>query len=1096
MSTIQTLNKNQLSDYLSSADGIHEMFRMLGYDVFDPEPFSAEDLDLNENDAPYVKQVYMLTDPDFGHTIWLYEVTDARMVRLRGLAHDAMQRGGGHLLLVTTDYKEVIVAHPYFINDKVTKSATRVNRLKIITNDPTRHDVDTINALHVHKRSANDLWIAQQEAFNVTRVTKKFYEEYRTHFAHLKEVIVQYNRHIPEFVNSDQTGELHAFAQRLLGRLMFLYFLQRKGWLGGQTDFLTRRYIETMRNHAGGIEDDNSYYYRDVLDPLFFETLNKRREEDWTRWKGLKIPYLNGGLFDRKRDPEGLITLPDALFDPNSDEGLLAFFNRYNFTIGDDTPLEQDVAVDPEMLGKVFENMLEEGDRGQSGSFYTPRTIVSYMCQEALAGYLEESANIPREETRKHFDPDQLVNFTLDEALRVRKALNTLTVLDPAVGSGSFLIGMMNELITIQRAASAALSEHVTPARVGGWKEQIIRDTLYGVDIKPEAIEIAQLRLWLSLVVNLTMEDAKPLPNLDYKLMAGDSLIETIDGEPVLGETAEQMLQETAKPRQQSLFESVTDKEQAKLEDLRHEYFSASPERRVDLRDNIQFQETRIIRTSLTEKRDLLQERITRLTKKQEAAGGIWGRNDGKEYQDLLEKQGKLDQYLNDLERDDVALPFFLYRLHFNDVFANKGGFDIVVANPPYVRGDKLGDIRFELESSYMTVFAKSADLYVYFFVRAFDLLRKNGELAFITSNKFKHSGYAKKLRSYLAEKQINCLIDFGELPIFKEAATDPIILIGNNKLSEQMPLFLQVHTWYGDDSDLKSMVENDSFQLPFKAIQQSDWLLTAKQNLDIISRIDVISESLLEYSGDSIYRGLVTGFNEAFTVDRQVRDELISNNANNSYLIKQLIVGDNIRKWHIESEDKYLIVTPVGVSIEQYPEIYDYLEKWQSKLESRWDKGNHWWEYRSCTYYHQFEKPKILIPDIAKESRFTMDYTNSYLTNSAYFIPLEDYYLLGVLNSHTLWFYATITLASLGDATKGGRLRFFTQFVKDLPIPDVPDDLRQQIADLAQQCLDMAKDDPSALPALEARLNQLVYQAYGLDEDDIAVIESHLEGK
>ena len=261
--------------------------------------------------------------------------------------------------------------------------------------------------------------------------------------------------------------------------------------------------------------------------------MNTKRPGDITRWEGIRIPYLNGGLFDEARDPAGPILIPDAIFDPNDVNGLLGFFNRYNFTIADDTPLEQDVAVDPEMLGKVFENLLEERDRGQSGSFYTPRPIVAYMCQEALAGYLEESAGIPRETTRALFDPDAETVLAADDAQRIDGALDTLTVLDPAVGSGSFLIGMLNEILRLRRAAYAALHADPEPdaQTLSDWKEAIIRDTLYGVDIKPEAIEIAQLRLWLALVVDQTLEQARPLPNLDYKLMAGNSLIETIDGE-------------------------------------------------------------------------------------------------------------------------------------------------------------------------------------------------------------------------------------------------------------------------------------------------------------------------------------------------------------------------------------------------------------------------------------------------------------------------------------------------------------------------------------------------------------------------------------
>lgn len=658
MSAIETLSANHLRNLLTSPEGLHQMFGLLGYDVYDPEPLDVEDLELNETDRPHVNNVYLLNDMNFGHTLWLYEVSDMRMIRLRGLAYDALQRGGTHLLAVTYDYKEVTFVHPYFAGG-TSKSHVRVNKLKVITADPTRHDVDTLNALHAHRRTAADIYKAQAETFNVTRITRKFYDEYRRHFQRALEIIPAHNKGIREFQAADQRQKLHAYTQRLLGRLMFLYFLQRKGWLGGQRDFLTRRYHETMRQHAGELGDGETYYYyREVLDPLFFETLNKKRPDNLTQWRSIVIPYLNGGLFDRDRDPAGMIVLPDSLFDPNSNEGLLAFFNRYNFTVADDTPLEQDVAVDPEMLGKVFENMLEEEERGQSGSFYTPRTIVSYMCQEALAGYLEESAGIPREETRQHFDPDTLINFTEEQAEHVGKALDSLTVLDPAVGSGSFLIGMMQDITLLRRAVAAALHQHVTPNVITGWKEQIIRDTLYGVDIKPEAIEIAQLRLWLALVVDQTLDQARPLPNLDYKLMAGNSLIETIDGEPVLGESAKTMLGAEVVPVQSTLGFFETDKERFKLDELRQKYFRATPEERRDLREQITAQEHRIVATSLREKADAQMQIINQIGKIAAQTNGKLKARDERRLKAATSKLERLTRLQENMARPDYTRRF------------------------------------------------------------------------------------------------------------------------------------------------------------------------------------------------------------------------------------------------------------------------------------------------------------------------------------------------------------------------------------------------------------------------------------------------------
>lgn len=628
----RTFEVSHLKEYLRSTEGIHSMFERLGYDVYEPEPFDADQLDMTETDTSNVRAFYIVgkVETHTAHNIWLFEVEDTTSLRLRGIAYELLERGETHTIVVTKDYSEIIFVHPYSVGN-LTKSNTRVNKLKVDVKNPTRHDVDTINALLGRGRDPEEVYKAQDEAFNVTRVTNKFYKEYREYFNQVQDTVVAWNKGIPEFQNSDQRDKLHAFVQRLMGRLMFLYFLQRKGWLGGDSNFLTTQYRHMIKRHSGELSEKDTYYYREVLDPLFFETLNKQRPDNWTDFdvagKKARIPYLNGGLFDRSRDPDGIILLPDSLFDPNVG-GLLAFFNRYNFTIADDTPLEQDVAVDPEMLGKVFENMLEEEDRGQSGSFYTPRTIVSYMCQEALTGYLEESANIPREETRQHFNPDADIEFTTEQAKSVSEALKTLTVLDPAVGSGSFLIGMMNEIITLRKKTAKALSQDISPTVIATWKEQIIRDTLYGVDIKQGAIEIAQLRLWLAMIVTQTMDDAKPLPNLDYKLMAGNSLIETIDGEPILTEKARAMLNAGVKPQQPKLdlFKDSEDKQVLKLAELRQEYFTASPQRRKELSDDIRYRERKVIETGLDDMLEHAKNGIANLENKNSVLEqGKWG---------------------------------------------------------------------------------------------------------------------------------------------------------------------------------------------------------------------------------------------------------------------------------------------------------------------------------------------------------------------------------------------------------------------------------------------------------------------------------------
>ncbi len=1115
----RTFEVSHLKDYLRSAEGIHKMFEQLGYDVYDPEPLDAADIDMSEADAQHVQAVYLINGMDFGHTIWLFEVDDTTTLRLRGLAYDVLQRPGTHMLIVTKDYREIIVAHPYFVGG-TSKSHTRVNKLKIDSRNPTRHDVDTINTLLARDRRPEEIYKSQDDAFNVTRVTNKFYKEYREHFHQVQEIVVAWNKGVPEFQNSDKRDKLHAFVQRLMGRLMFLYFLQRKGWLGGRSDFLTWQYKQMIQRHAGELTEKSSYYYLEVLEPLFFDTLNKKRPDNLTQW-GVEIPYLNGGLFDRSRDPEGVILLPDTLFDPNSNTGLLAFFNRYNFTITDDAPMEQDVAVDPEMLGKVFENMLEEEDRGQSGSFYTPRTIVSYMCQEALAGYLEESAGIPREETRRHFDPDDDITFTEEQAQQISAALDTLTVLDPAVGSGSFLIGMLNEIITLRHKVATALDETITPAGIAQWKEAIIRDTLYGVDIKPGAIEIAQLRLWLSLIVNQTMADAHPLPNLDYKLMAGNSLIETIDGEPILGDFAQQLL--TPEDDTSISWEQVNQQlqmfdpnpvqgrmllfdeekqaqlERVKLEELRREYFTADPGRRKQLRELITTQERRIVSASLSEKADRLQAQIDELGRKAGRNQGKLNRSDTTKLNTATERLTKLTYLQQDMGKPDYVPPYFLYRLHFNDVFARNGGFDVVVANPPYVRQELISDQKPELQASYLHVYAGTADLFVYFFARALDLLRENGHLSFITPNKFMRANYGKKLRGYLAEKvRLQTLIDFGDLPVF-DATTYPMITIASKQpTSDNKIRVLEITSL--EDSESLHIAANRAFNLPQSTLSEDGWQLSAPEIRSLMDKLKAAGRPLGEYVDGNYYAGIKTGLNTAFIINEVKRAELITADPKSAEVIKPYLRGRDVKRWRVENSRLYIIFTRRGIKIDDYPVIKAHLEQYEvdltPKKSSQDQRGRKpgrykWYEIQDdIAYYAEFEKVKIIYPDISSSCNFAMDLDSQYPDMTLFLIPNQNFFLLGMLNSNVCEYF----LKSISSTIRGGFIRFKKIYLSQIPIPDAAGDLHQQIASLAQQCLDAAKDNPYKLPALEVELNQLVYQAYDLDEDDIRVIEGALE--
>ncbi len=1032
---------------LHTAVDVVTLFERLGYQPGDADPFEADGFDAFDFTTPERAD---LAKRDL-HTVYLLETRDPRPSHLRGIAYNLLSRGTC-LLVVTSDYREVAFIDPRFAGS-ATKSSLRLNKLKLVTGDPTRHDVDTVSALAAWNRGGIQVYDAQRDAFSVTALTRKFDRQYSDFFKAVIEAARQYNPGVREFHEPDK---LRAFAQRLLGRLKFLYFLQRKGWLAGRQRFLIEQYRLCMLRHDADNTPPNIetfHYYTEVLAPLFFETMNtppdRRTLPAWTRgWE--TIPYLNGGLFDPTRDPAGTILLSDALFDPMGDTGILAFLNRYNFTISEDTPLELDVAVDPEMLGKVFENQLEAQDRGQSGSFYTPRVIVAYMCQEALAGYLATRADVRRDRAQALFDAEQPTALTPAEADRISAALDTLTVLDPAVGSGSFLIGMMTEILRLRRACAFANGVAITPAQIADWKEAIIRDTLYGVDLKSEAVEVAQLRLWLALVVDQTLEQARPLPNLEYKLMVGDSLIETLDGEPILTAGSEslfaadpqalvqQNLIGAAVQSKMALFDSETavQRSRQKFDELHRRFFRANPDERRELRAEIAIREREIALTSLGEKTDAAQQQRDALGKKSALQNGVLSTADKRKLSAVTEKLSRLTDIEAQMRDLTKPLPFFLYRLHFHAVFATRGGFDIVVVNPPYVRQEAISALKPELAKAYPEVYAGTADLYVYFYARALTLLRDGGTLAFISPNKFFRAGYGAKLRAHLATFDVQEITDFGDLPVFDTATTYPMVIILAKQPTRRKTHFTALKTWR-DDLDLRAVTQATGQILPASAMNGAEWTLSDSRVAALLEKLRKAGTPLGEYVGGKMYRGILTGFNEAFAVDPKSAE-----------LIKPWLRGKDVKRWRTEPQDLFLIFARRGMRIDNYPAVKAHLEKFKDRLMPGIKGGRkagsyQWYEVQdNIAYYAEFDKSKIVYPDIANNMRFSIDTSGAFYANTAYFLPSDDFYLLGLLNSSIAeWFYK-----ELSDEIRGGYLRFFTQYVEQIPIPNPPDPLRAQI--------------------------------------------------
>ncbi|MDD3566241.1 MAG: TaqI-like C-terminal specificity domain-containing protein [Methanothrix sp.] len=410
---------------------------------------------------------------------------------------------------------------------------------------------------------------------------------------------------------------------------------------------------------------------------------------------------------------------------------------------------------------------------------------------------------------------------------------------------------------------------------------------------------------------------------------------------------------------------------------------------------------------------------------------------------------------------------FFHWQLEFPEVFFEGGkkkenpGWDAVVGNPPYVRQETLGEFKGYFEEKYR-VYHGVADLYVYFFERGHQLLRPNGDFGFISSNKFMRSNYGKPLREFLRDGiHIKEIVDFGELPVFPEAATFPAIYLTEKDDSNIPTVYTQVQSLVFES--LNKLVHEDGLSLSPYAFEGENWALQNKNETTIMKKMGWKCVNLGEYVNGEIRRGILTGFNEAFFIDRSTKNQLISEDPKCEEIIKPLVVGDDVRKYEINYHDRYIIFTRRGIDIEKYPTIRDHLKQFKEMLTPKQNKntntgrkpGNYqWYEIQDTVdYYTDFEKQKIVYPEIAKESRFAIDFNNGYfLNNKCFFIPRYDPYLLSVLNSKLIFFYILRICSILGDPSKKGRAELRSVHMETIPIRRIsfstPEDERRRRAE------------------------------------------------
>ena len=425
------------------------------------------------------------------------------------------------------------------------------------------------------------------------------------------------------------------------------------------------------------------------------------------------------------------------------------------------------------------------------------------------------------------------------------------------------------------------------------------------------------------------------------------------------------------------------------------------------------------------------------------------------------------------------------------------GGFDIVLANPPYVRQELIKEQKPQLKKIFGDNFSGTADLYVFFYLRAHELLKSGGMIAFISPNKWFRAAYGAKLRKHFAShSDVRSITDFGELPVFQTAATFPMVFIAQRrgeprvrpdnaitqdraKTSFAPTMFAQIKSLESPYPDVRALMDEYSSPLPIGALDGENWNLSDAATSTRLASMRKAGTPLGEYVKGRIYRGVLTGFNEAFVIDGATRDKLIAADAKSKELIKPMAKGDDVRRWRIEEKDRWLIVTKIGVPIKEYSAVFKHLKQWQPQLEKRADQGKYWWELRACAYYDVFDKPKIVYPEIARESRFTLDVKKTYPIKTVFSIASDELYLLGVLNSQPAWEFLKKVCAVLGDEEKGGRLLMSSIFVEQLPIPTPAPSDRVAIEELVSTCL---KKRGADCAGEESEINARVSKLYGLD--------------
>ena len=1054
--------------------------------------------------------------------------------------------------------------------------------------------------------------------FALEKVTNEFFKEYKNKYLDIKETLIKDENFVSEALKHDTENPesfIEGFSKKLMGQIAFIYFLQKKGWLGieivpesltfeeynriyeraldSEKEILNKVYFRKEKNlytlnkeelkkldnknesellvgafhikdyfkewgsgkkkflrelfnkHKAEDKNNGKTFFEDYLEPLFYNNFSEDRgEKQYSAEFNCRLPFLNGGLFDPYGDynwKETTFNLDDSLFSNDKDNnGILDIFDRYNFTINENDNYETEVAVDPEMLGKVFENLLEVSDRKSKGAFYTPREIVRYMTNESIMNYLLshlEEKGISKEDleylfnlgefTKEYdeqiFEKDYITDKKelkkgifgmpsniISHSKEIDELLRKVKIADPACGSGAFPLGILNEIVRARNILTFYINmievfkdkdeknywsrldkkqKSRTPYKL---KLYAIQNSLYGVDIEPSAIDITKLRLWLSILVDSTNNDVRPLPNLDFNFMIGNSLIDEFEGMKLFDETLlddkvlEKKLKKIKKAENMKLFRGIEEEQQDILKEIfvkQSLFFNENnSNKKKELKNDIESLENNLIKLTLTE-------------------------NGNHKKLEEIEKG-----------RKERRKPYFLWKLEFAKVFKENGGFDIVIGNPPYIGEGKNKEVFLPVQNTSFgeKYYIGKMDFWYFFTSLGIELLKENGTLSYIAPNNWLTTTGGKKMRNHIMKETIiKEFIDFGDYMVFENASQQTMVflleknkekniikicyskILFNKEVLVDLEKFLlknksDNYVYYISNIDRKKYIEDSNIVFLNNIIDTVTSKIKLQENFkfsadEITNGIHphhaIVTKKMLEQLknnykiGDGIF----------VLTDDEIKK--LSLNENEKKLLKPLYESELLTKYTYKKDNhKYIIYTDSSFKdisqMKEYPILKKHLDNFKEVITSD----------NKPYGLHRARKEEFFIENKIVSLRKTSEPYFCYLDKPSYFMAefyilktdrINMKYLTGLLNSKLVAFW----LRYMGKM-QGSNYQIDKEPLMNIPLKIADENIENKIIDLVDEIMELKKLNKDT-QHLEKKIDEMVYDLYGLTKDEKELIRN-----